>query len=187
MLKYHLVFLDSKQAVMCLTCVRSTLRMNYSAVNCEFNINESTTYFVSLNWNTLKKKTIHWLVDKNAVTRGCGHRASVFPLKAMAQYLLIQCSGHFIEYNYPNTKNQIRIYWKHITISIGILGFPSGSVVKNPPANTGDVGSIPGQEDPLEKEMVTHSSSLAWKNPMDRGAWLAIVHGVAWGRVWLSD
>ena len=56
-------------------------------------------------------------------------------------------------------------------------------MVKNPPANTGDVGSIPGQEDPLEKEMVTHSSSLAWKNPMDRGAWLAIVHGVAWGRV----
>ena len=26
-----------------------------------------------------------------------------------------------------------------------------------------------GQEDPLEKEMATHSSSLAWKNPMDRG------------------
>ena len=28
-----------------------------------------------------------------------------------------------------------------------------------------------GQEDPLEKEMATHSSTLAWKNPMDRGAW----------------
>ena len=28
-----------------------------------------------------------------------------------------------------------------------------------------------GQEDPLEKEMATHSSILAWKNPMDRGAW----------------
>ena len=36
-----------------------------------------------------------------------------------------------------------------------------------------------GQEDPLEKEMATHSSILAWKNPMDRGAWWAIVHGVA--------
>ena len=33
------------------------------------------------------------------------------------------------------------------------LGFPGGSVVENPPANAGDVGSIPGQEDPLEKEM----------------------------------
>ena len=28
-----------------------------------------------------------------------------------------------------------------------------------------------GQEDPLEKEMATHSSIQAWKNPMDRGAW----------------
>ena len=28
-----------------------------------------------------------------------------------------------------------------------------------------------GQEDPLEKEMATHSSTLAWKNPRDRGAW----------------
>ena len=121
--------------------------MNYSAINCEFNINESTTYFVSLNWNTLKKKkTIHWLVDKNAVTTGCGHRASIFPLRAMVQYLLIQCSGHCIEYNYQNTKNQICIYWKRVTISTGILGFPSGSVVKNLPVNAGEVGSIPGSQ-----------------------------------------
>ena len=28
-----------------------------------------------------------------------------------------------------------------------------------------------GWEDPLEKEMVAHSSILAWKNPMDSGAW----------------
>ena len=37
-------------------------------------------------------------------------------------------------------------------------------MVKNPPANAGDLGLIPGSEkDPLEKEMVTHSSILAWK------------------------
>ena len=35
-----------------------------------------------------------------------------------------------------------------------------------------------GQEDPLEKEMATHSSTLAWKNPMEGGAWYATVHGV---------
>ena len=35
-----------------------------------------------------------------------------------------------------------------------------------------------GQEDPLEKEMATHSSIFAWGNPMDRGAWWATVHGV---------
>ena len=41
-------------------------------------------------------------------------------------------------------------------------------VVKNPPADAGDVrdaGLIPDQEDPLEKEMVTHSSILAWRIP----------------------
>ena len=34
-----------------------------------------------------------------------------------------------------------------------------------------------GQEDPLQKEMATHSSTLAWKNPMDGGTWWAAVHG----------
>ena len=60
-------------------------------------------------------------------------------------------------------------------------GFPGGAEVKNPLANAGDagdLGSIPGWEDPLEEEMATHSSVLAWKS-MDRGAWWATVHGVA--------
>ena len=43
------------------------------------------------------------------------------------------------------------------------MGFPGGSVVKNLSANAGDVGSIPSGTDPLEEEMVTHSSILAWK------------------------
>ena len=43
-------------------------------------------------------------------------------------------------------------------------GFPGGSVVKNPPANA-DGGLITGWEDPLEKEMATHSSILAWEIP----------------------
>ena len=36
-----------------------------------------------------------------------------------------------------------------------------------------------GQEDPLEKEMATHLSILAWEIPLDRGAWWATV---IWGR-----
>ena len=47
-------------------------------------------------------------------------------------------------------------------------GFSGSTVVKNPPANTGDardVGSVLGQEDPLQKEMATHSSILAWNIP----------------------
>ena len=47
------------------------------------------------------------------------------------------------------------------------MGFLGGSVVKNPPANAGDAGdtgSSLGWEDPLEKEMATHSSVSAWKS-----------------------
>ena len=35
-----------------------------------------------------------------------------------------------------------------------------------------------GWEDPLEKEMATHSSTLDWRIPMDRGAWWATIHRV---------
>ena len=41
-------------------------------------------------------------------------------------------------------------------------------MVKNLPDNagdTGDAGLIPGQEDPLEEEMVIHSIILTWKIP----------------------
>ena len=52
-------------------------------------------------------------------------------------------------------------------------GFPSGSAVKTLPATqetwAGDTGSIPGQKVPLKKEMVTHSSIPAWKNPISWG------------------
>ena len=36
--------------------------------------------------------------------------------------------------------------------------------VKNPPANAGDIRDV-GQENPLEEDMATHSSILAWRNP----------------------
>ena len=38
-------------------------------------------------------------------------------------------------------------------------------MVKNLPANSGDVGSIPGSGRSLEREMATHCSILAWKMP----------------------
>ena len=54
-------------------------------------------------------------------------------------------------------------------------------MVKNPPTNVEMeelwVRSL-GLDDPLEEEMATHSSILAWRIPMDRGAWRATVHGV---------
>ena len=38
-------------------------------------------------------------------------------------------------------------------------------MIKNPPANAGDAGSVLNQEDPLEEETATHSSVLAWRIP----------------------
>ena len=52
-------------------------------------------------------------------------------------------------------------------------------MAKNPPAMWETWVLSLGWEDPLEKEMATHSSILAWSIPMDRRAWQAIVHGVA--------
>ena len=53
-----------------------------------------------------------------------------------------------------------------------ILSFPGGSVVKNLSANAGDVGSIPGSQDPLEKEIATYSSILTWRIPWAERVWL---------------
>ena len=44
--------------------------------------------------------------------------------------------------------------------------------------NAGDGVQSLGWEDPLEKGMATHSSILAWRNAIDRGAWWATIHGV---------
>ena len=58
-------------------------------------------------------------------------------------------------------------------------GFPGGSVVKNSPANAGDVGSIPGsgQSPGVRKGNPLQYSCL--ENFKDRGAWWAIAHGAA--------
>ena len=52
-------------------------------------------------------------------------------------------------------------------------------MVKDPPAMWETWVQSLGREDPLEEGMATHSSSLAWRIPMDQSAWLATVHGVA--------
>ena len=51
--------------------------------------------------------------------------------------------------------------------------------VKNLPAMWETKVRCLGWEDPLEEGMATHSSVLAWRIPIDRGAWWATVHGVA--------
>ena len=62
-----------------------------------------------------------------------------------------------------------------------ITGFPIGSVVENPPANTGnagDVGSIHGSG---RSPGIGNGNPLQYSclgNPMNRGAWQATIHGV---------
>ena len=51
-------------------------------------------------------------------------------------------------------------------------------LVNNPPAVWKTWVLSLGWEEPLEEDMATHSSILAWRIPMDRGAWQATVHGV---------
>ena len=54
--------------------------------------------------------------------------------------------------------------------------------VKNPPTMQETWVQSLGREDPLEEDIATHSSILAWRIPMDRGAWRATLHGIAKSR-----
>ena len=67
------------------------------------------------------------------------------------------------------------------------MGFPGGSAGKGFICSAGDLGSIPGSGRSPAGGHGTHSSILAWRIPMDIGAWRAIAHGVT--KIWtrLSD
>ena len=61
----------------------------------------------------------------------------------------------------------MRISFKVACVSFdtfsSVLGFPCGSAGKESACNSGDLGSIPGWEDPLGNRKATHSSILAWE------------------------
>ena len=85
----------------------------------------------------------------------------------------------------PSTDEQWKKMWFRYTVDYHsirqISGFPGGSAVKNlPEMQETPETQVPslGQEDPLEEGMAAHSSGLAWRIPMDRGAWRATVRGV---------
>ena len=59
------------------------------------------------------------------------------------------------------------------------MGFPGGSVVKNLPANIGDMGLIPGLGRSPGEGNGNPLQYSCLGNSMDRGAWWAAVHGVA--------
>ena len=65
-------------------------------------------------------------------------------------------------------------------------GFLGGSLVKNPPASAGDVGSIAGSGRSPEKEMATHASILAWEFPWTEEPGGLQSMGSQKGQTWLS-
>ena len=67
------------------------------------------------------------------------------------------------------------------------MGFPCGSVIKNPPANAGDTGSIPGSGRSLRRGNGNPLQYSCLGNPMDREAWWATAHAVAKSRTQLND
>ena len=71
-----------------------------------------------------------------------------------------------------HAEDTFKVYQKITQVMVAQL-------VKNLPAMQETPVRSLGWEDPLKKEMANLSSILAWKNPMDRGAWQATVHGIA--------
>ena len=69
-----------------------------------------------------------------------------------------------------------------------ICGLPQWLSGKESACNVGDAGvwSL-CWEDPLEEGTATQSSILAWRIPMDRGTWQAMIHRVTSSGTWLSD
>ena len=62
------------------------------------------------------------------------------------------------------------LFWRSYNTGMIDKGFPDVSDGKESICNTGDLDSIPGLGRPLEEGMATHSSILAYRIPMDRGA-----------------
>ena len=68
-----------------------------------------------------------------------------------------------------------------------LLGFPGGSEVKAPACNVRDLGLIPGLGRSPGEGNGNPLQYSCLENPMDRGAWWAIFHGVAKSRTRLSN
>ena len=74
---------------------------------------------------------------------------------------------------------EILIFILGICHHISTRGFPGGSAVKNPPANAGEAGSVPGSGRSPGGRNGKPLQYSCLGNPMDRGAIWATTHGVA--------
>ena len=89
-------------------------------------------------------------------------------------------TGRLIPWADGTEQQRTCAFYRHLGASL------VAQMAKNPPAIWETWVQSLGWEDHLEKEMATHSSILAWRIPMDRGAWWATVHGVTKSRTQLK-
>ena len=88
----------------------------------------------------------------------------VMSLVSLCMYCFFKAMRHpFMANRWGNSGNSVRLYF--FGLQNHCLGFPGGSDSKESACNAGDLGSIPGLEDPLEEGMAIHSSILAWRIP----------------------
>ena len=99
------------------------------------------------------------------------------------QYLVLKNKPEILQTNKQtkkktkkHTQNWRTLFWRWQTL-LGIPRGLSGKEIYCLPVQGTWVQSL-GREDPLKEEMTTHSSILTGKNPMGRGAWWDIVHGI---------
>ena len=95
-------------------------------------------------------------------------------LNFSTEFLKEDCRHHHTHSVYFNIKKKKKVMW----VQCVIQGFPRCSAVKNPPANAGNEGSVPGLgRSPREGNDNPRQYSCL-ENPMDGRAWQAAVHGV---------
>ena len=123
-----------------------------------------------------KQKQRHRLENKYMDTNvGKGERGGTGRLELIYIHYYAQC-----EFQGP----LLRCFSRNQSIRINkslvkFKGFSGGSVAKNLPTKEGDTGLIPGSGRSTGDGNATHSSILTGKYSMGKGAWWAIVHGVA--------
>ena len=93
-------------------------------------------------------------------------------------------SSWFTVYQYSGRRPE---RGSHLTFTNQIIGFSRGSMAKNPPASVEDVDSVPdpGRSSGGENGNPLQCSCL--ENPIKRGAWWAVVHGVTRSQTRLNN
>ena len=100
-----------------------------------------------------------------------------------APIILCSCPCHTTYLSYIPCHHFIVHYMLCISLGASLIA----QLVKNPRAMWETWVRSLDWEDLLEESLTTHSNTLAWRIPMDRGAWQATVHGIAKSWTWQNN